>query len=203
VEIGPCGSSNAAGLTVWTIPALDVELVATGNASNGIVAPAAASTLVGRVLHTVHRATPEETAMHSPLSIHLALDRHQARAGTPIDGTVTVTNTTSEGIGIAWCPADAPVAVGLAGRGVTFVPVSPSHGCPPTFKELAPGITNFRVAVSTRRWPCNPPGVVAIRTDCTPAPPLPAGRYRTVVVPTAFPDSSSGPANVVSVVVTG
>jgi hypothetical protein len=53
VYVTPCSSSNAAGITEWTVPSLGVQAVATqaGGSSVG----SGSSTVVGRVLHTLRK----------------------------------------------------------------------------------------------------------------------------------------------------
>jgi hypothetical protein len=52
--IGPCTSSNAAGITVWSVPALGIEAIGTGTASENVTG-GGKGTIVGRVLHTLRR----------------------------------------------------------------------------------------------------------------------------------------------------
>jgi hypothetical protein len=52
--IGPCSSSNAAGITVWSVPALGVQALGTGTASENVTGRGN-GTIVGRILHTLRR----------------------------------------------------------------------------------------------------------------------------------------------------
>jgi hypothetical protein len=52
IYIGPCSSSNAAGITVWSVPALGVQALGTGTASENVTGNGN-GTVVGRVLHTL------------------------------------------------------------------------------------------------------------------------------------------------------
>ena len=55
VYVGPCASSsNAAGITEWTIPSLGVQAVATQVGETSV--DSGSSTVVGKVLHTIHGA---------------------------------------------------------------------------------------------------------------------------------------------------
>ena len=66
VYVGPCGSSNAAGLTWWMIPELGIE--AQASESGGSWVGHGSSTVVGRVLHTLRRATSQEVIDSSPVT---------------------------------------------------------------------------------------------------------------------------------------
>jgi hypothetical protein len=54
VYIGPCSTSNAAGITEWSVPALEVQALGTGTASENVTG-SGDGTVVGRVLHTLRR----------------------------------------------------------------------------------------------------------------------------------------------------
>ncbi len=54
VYVGPCTTSNPAGIVEYLIPALGVEAVGTGDSKENVTGPGAA-TVVGRVLHTLRR----------------------------------------------------------------------------------------------------------------------------------------------------
>ncbi len=54
VKVGPCGSSNAAGVVIYWVPALGVQAEGTGSADENVTGPAT-GTVVGRVLHTLRR----------------------------------------------------------------------------------------------------------------------------------------------------
>jgi hypothetical protein len=55
VEITPCGSGDATSSTVWTVPSLGIQAVAT-QAEGGSVG-SGSSTVVERVLHTLRKAS--------------------------------------------------------------------------------------------------------------------------------------------------
>jgi hypothetical protein len=52
--IGPCSSSDAAGITIWSVPALGVQALGTGTASENVTGNGN-GTVVGRILHTLRR----------------------------------------------------------------------------------------------------------------------------------------------------
>ena len=54
VSVGPCGSSDAAGLVIYLIPSLGVEAVGTGTSTENVTG-AGEGTIVGRVLHTLRQ----------------------------------------------------------------------------------------------------------------------------------------------------
>lgn len=54
VYVTPCSTSNPAGMTVWTVPALGIRAIA--SQAGGSWTGSDPSTPVGRVLHTIHRA---------------------------------------------------------------------------------------------------------------------------------------------------
>ena len=66
VYVGPCGSSNPAGLTWWMIPELGIE--AQASESGGSWVGQGSSTVVGRVLHTLRRATSQEVIASNPVT---------------------------------------------------------------------------------------------------------------------------------------
>jgi hypothetical protein len=52
--VGPCTSSNPAGTTVWSVPALGIQAAGTGKASENVTGSKNGS-VVGRVLRTLRR----------------------------------------------------------------------------------------------------------------------------------------------------
>ena len=54
VYVGPCTTSNPAGIVEYLMPALGVEAVGTGRNNENVTGPGA-TTVVGRVLHTLRR----------------------------------------------------------------------------------------------------------------------------------------------------
>lgn len=65
VYVGPCSSSDAAGLTWWVVPALGVQAQATQRGGSPVRNES--TTVVGRVLHTLRQATAKEVIASSPL----------------------------------------------------------------------------------------------------------------------------------------
>lgn len=198
VHVGPCGSSDTGGATWWAIPELNVQLVATD--SGGTVPEAGTSTVVGKILHTVHRATATEIGTRSPVVIHLTLAQTRVRAGTSIKGVVTFTNTTSEGIEVELCAADGWLNVGLTGNGIAYEPGHLLPACAPSV-FLKPGRTAFPETVLTTYLGCSnsePPTPAFPMCVASVPPPLPIGSYRTVVVTAGLP-SDTVSANVITV----
>jgi hypothetical protein len=190
-------------MTTWSIPALGVQVVATASDVN--YTGVRTDTVVGKVLHSIRRATPVETATRRPLNLRITLDHTTVKAGTSIKGEATFTNTTSEAITVETCAADGWLDVGLTGHGIVFAPADIQIACLPTV-QIPPGTTNYPVTVSTSYAGCTPPGVSISRQtipDCLPSepPPLPVGTYRTEVVTTGLPTDISGP-NVINVTLT-
>jgi hypothetical protein len=54
IVVGPCTSSNTAGIVIYAIPALGVQAVGSGVGSENVTGPGT-STIVGLVLHTLRR----------------------------------------------------------------------------------------------------------------------------------------------------
>ena len=54
VIVGPCGSSDSAGLVSYVIPVLGVEATGTGTFTENVTGPGE-GTIVGRVLHTLRK----------------------------------------------------------------------------------------------------------------------------------------------------
>jgi hypothetical protein len=52
--VGPCGTSNAAGIVIYWVPVLRVQAVGTGTESVNVTGPGM-GTVVGRVLHTLSK----------------------------------------------------------------------------------------------------------------------------------------------------
>ena len=65
VYIGPCSSSDAKGLIWWVVPALGVQ--AQGTQRGGRSTGKLSTTVVGRVLHSLRRATAREVVASSPV----------------------------------------------------------------------------------------------------------------------------------------
>ena len=196
VFVGPCERTRDAGwLTTWTIPALGTQVVATTSGSSP--GGSRTGTVVDTVLHTIRRATPAETAARSPLALRVRLDHTTVKAGTSINGEVTLVNTTTGDIAVETCAADGWLDVGLTGHGVTFAPVHIQIACLPTV-QLLPGTTRSPVTVLTSYNGCAPPGdpiadPAVPRCVADVPPPLPVGRYRVDVVTTGLPADLSGP----------
>jgi hypothetical protein len=54
IYVGPCGSSNTGGITLWSVPALGVQALGTGTASENVTG-SGNGTVIGRILHTLRR----------------------------------------------------------------------------------------------------------------------------------------------------
>ncbi len=197
VYIEPCSTSDASGEIIWLIPALNVEVCAIdGSAAfNGT----STDTVVGRVLHSIRRATPSEIATRSPLNQHLTLSRTRVKAGTPIDGVVILINTTATPIFVNTCAAAGWLDVGLDGIDVAFAPAHIAIGCSPSVL-LPPGATRIPVTISTSFQGCAEVSATWPLPKCVPQgiPPLPPGTYHTKVTTVGLPTDTS-PANVITV----
>ena len=126
----------------------------------------------------------------SGVRLRLSLAGRRAVAGHPIHGTLTVLNTTGAPVRVS-CGLSSWAAIGLRNRDVAFqatfdVPICASQAA------LKPGTTQFAISVPTTYGQCTESGspvlgiprCVASRgkpSRRTP-PPLPVGRYWTVVV---------------------
>lgn len=206
VFVGPCPASDHVngGLTTWTIPALGIQVSAGTN--DNVYTGVSIDTLVGKVLHTIRRASPTEVATRSPLNLRLTLIHTTVKAGTSIKGSVSFTNTTTEDITVETCAADGWLDVGLTGHGIVFAPAHIQIACLPSV-QLPPGTTQFPVTISTTYAGCVPPGTAVSVAEVLPTclhtgpPALPVGKYRTAVVTAGLPGDVSGP-NVLDVTLT-
>jgi hypothetical protein len=126
-----------------------------------------------------------------PVKVHLTLAAHRVVAGHPIEGTVVLTNISDREIAVNTCAIDGWLAVGLSGRDISPSFFHPAVGCDPSVR-LAPGSHRFHVTVSTSYTTCTgaePAGNAPSPSfpNCTVSngkqtpPPLPAGKYSTVV----------------------
>ena len=86
----------------------------------------------------------------APIKVRVALHHNRVVAGSPIKGTVVLTNTTSRQITVESCAQNGWLQVGLKGRGYTYQPSSTLIACPPSIR-LAPGANRFPVIVLTLR----------------------------------------------------
>jgi hypothetical protein len=145
----------------------------------------------------------ETTAAH-PVKVFLTLAAHRVVAGHPIKGTVVLTNTSDRAITVNTCAIDGWLAVGLSGHGMSPSFFHSAVGCDPTVR-LTPGTSRVHVTVVTRYTTCSQsePGGNApspSSPNCTVSngtqvpPPLPAGRYSTVVQLVGL-DGEAQPAN--------
>ena len=136
-------------------------------------------------------AAAANTAAAPPVKVHLTLTAHRVVAGHPIKGSVVLTNTSDHEITVHTCALDGWLAVGLSGHGTSPSFVHPLVGCNPSVR-LAPGTHRFHVTVSTSYTTCTgaePAGNAPSSSfpNCTVSkghqipPPLPAGKYTTVV----------------------
>jgi hypothetical protein len=120
----------------------------------------------------------------APIKVQVSLDQSRALAGQPIKGTVVLTNATSRPITVETCARNGWLQVGLKGQGYTYEATSTLVACPPSIR-LAPGANHFRVTVLTNYEGCLQRGGESLTSlpSCTSTgpPPLPAGRYSTIV----------------------
>jgi hypothetical protein len=136
-------------------------------------------------------AAAAQTAAAPPVKVHLTLAAHRVVAGHPIKGTVVLTNTSDEEITVNTCAVDGWLTVGLSGHGTSPSFFHPAVGCDPSVR-LSPGTHRFHVTVRTTYTTCTgaePAGNAPSSSfpDCTVSngrqtpPPLPTGKYATVV----------------------
>jgi hypothetical protein len=132
-----------------------------------------------------------QTRSAQPVKVHLTLAAHHVVAGRPIKGTVFLTNTSGREITVNTCAIDGWLAVGLTGHDTSPSFFHPAVGCDPSVR-LAPGTHRFHVTVATTYTSCTqaePAGNAPSQLfpNCTVSngkqipPPLPAGKYSTVV----------------------
>jgi hypothetical protein len=132
-----------------------------------------------------------QTAATPPVKVHLTLAAHRVVAGHPIKGTVVLTNTADRAITVNTCALDGWLAVGLSGQTASQSFFHSAVGCKPSV-TLAPGTRRVHIMVSTTYTTCTeaePAGNTPSSSfpNCTvsdgrpTSPPLPAGRYSTVV----------------------
>jgi hypothetical protein len=124
--------------------------------------------------------------------VDMVLSHHKVVAGTPINGTVTLTDTTSHPITVHACPSETFVWVGLKGNGYSFhrpdVVMCGLKG--PRTVQLHPGANRIGVTVLTTYQMCvtgGPSPSKSIPVCRGNAPPLPAGRYVTSVFMVGVP----------------
>jgi hypothetical protein len=120
----------------------------------------------------------------APIQVRVALHHTRVVAGSPIKGTVVLTNTTSRKITVESCARNGWLQVGLRGRGYAYQAISTLIACPPSIR-LAPGANRFPVTVLTTYEGCLQAGGKSVTSlpPCrsTGPPPLPAGRYFSTV----------------------
>lgn len=136
-------------------------------------------------------ANPISSARRAPsttaLTARLSLDARTVPAGRPFHGHLVLINNT--GRPVPYCNGVANV--GLAKPGLPFEPVERASGCvvdrSPT---LPPGESHWPITLLTQFQSCTSGGDAAPTAPCCLAgpsggvtmPPLPPGRYHTVVV---------------------
>jgi hypothetical protein len=120
----------------------------------------------------------------TPIKVRVAVQHSRVVAGQPMKATVVLTNTTSREITVESCTQNDWLQVGLKGRGYTYQASSTLIACAPSIR-LAPGTNPFPVSVLTTYERCLQPGGESLTwlPPCTSTgpPPLPAGRYSTIV----------------------
>ena len=147
--------------------------------------------LAGLALLVGWGTTTAGAAAVPPIKVHLTLAAHRVVAGHPIKGSMVLTNTSEREITVNTCALDGWLAVGLSGHGATPSFFHPAVRCNPSVR-LAPGTHRFHVTVSTSYTTCTgaePAGNTPSSSfpNCAVShgkqipPPLPAGKYVTVV----------------------
>jgi hypothetical protein len=138
--------------------------------------------------HGTGSASPAPTVGLAPapagLTDRIALASTRVRAGTPIRGTLIVTNHGRKTVNLT--RACRPyLGVTLAGHGLPVVPPFPAD-CSGAPFLIKPGVTRLAVTVRTTYSGCTTSKHTAVHTPaCLPGnrmPPLPAGRYQAVLI---------------------
>lgn len=121
----------------------------------------------------------------TPIRVRVSLQKSRVVAGQSIKATVVLTNATSRPVTVESCAQNGWLQVGLKGHGYTYQATRTLIACPPSIR-LATGANHFGVTVLTNYEGCLQPGGESRRSlpSCTstgPPPPLPPGRYSTIV----------------------
>lgn len=134
--------------------------------------------------------------------VRVILDRPVVPAGTSIRGYALVTNATGRPVMIPDA-CNGLLLVGLTDGRDTYAPAVGGVGCKSS--QLREGVTRIAVTVATTYQQCQGPGSRPTRTLPACAgpnhdvmPPLPAGRYKTAVVPVSLANTpiASAPVTV-------
>jgi hypothetical protein len=120
----------------------------------------------------------------SPLSLRFTLSTTTDKAGRPIKGIVTITNSSSKTLLVETCAINGWLWVGLANKTTPFEPASTSVACFPSVK-IKPGPNRFPVTVMTEYQMCEKHGTPRCPNHGMPS--LPKGTYRTDVVAVGLP----------------
>lgn len=148
-----------------------------------------------------------QTTEAQPVEVHLTLTAHRVVAGHPIKGTVVLTNTSDRVLTVNTCAVNGWLAVGLSGHGAPQSFFHTAVGCQPSVR-LQPGTHRFHVIVPTTYTTCaqaEPAGNAPSPSfpNCTVSngkqipPPLPAGKYSTVVQLVGLDGETRAPNKVV------
>lgn len=122
-----------------------------------------------------------------PIELALILGAFDVHAGDPIRATLVLTNTTQHS---EILPCGLWYRVGLTSPTVQFHPIFPAQGCLGD-SVLRPGSSRLQTTILTTYEVCSGPGSPGSTTPkCIPRragtpsrmPPLPMGKYQTVVV---------------------
>jgi hypothetical protein len=180
-----------------TYPWLRLAVLAGGTAAAGLLAGCTtaaqhSTTSPAPRARASQPALPSATGLlpASPsLSDRLVLRSNRVTAGARIPATIIVTNRGQAPVRLADSHGCRP-AYGVAVTNRRFPPnISFSAGCPLRPLVLAPGVTRLKTTVITTYQGCTPTKAQTTRNfpQCLPGkhplpPPLPAGRYRVVLV---------------------
>jgi hypothetical protein len=123
----------------------------------------------------------------SPISIRFSLTTTHVKAGTPIKGTLIMTNSSSKTMLVESCATDGWLWVGLANKTTPFDPAVAAVACEGTVK-LKPGANRFRITVMTVYQECQVDGTP--RCTKSGSPSLPEGAYRTDVIALGVPQDT-------------
>jgi hypothetical protein len=141
--------------------------------------------VAGTILSLVLLASTATACAHSGekrATLTIRLDQTTTRAGLPINGVAVVDN---RGPAFAFPGGQCGwLEVGLENQQLTFRAKFSHVGCGSV--QVPEGVSRYPISVSTTMSQCSPPGApgASMATACSIGhmPPLPPGRYTTVVI---------------------
>jgi len=132
-------------------------------------------------------AATTSTITKSQFTTTLTLATTSVVSGQPINASITIVNRTRRPISFPSCRIDAALLVGIASAAIPFSPLNGDVICRTVIR---PGVNIVRQLIPTTYLGCSNLKAPFCKTNGT-APPLPAGRYHTVItwldVPSVVP----------------